>query len=908
MSISPGTRLGQYEVGGQLGVGGMGEVYRATDTKLKREVAVKVLPDSFAQDPERLARFQREAEVLASLNHPNIAAIYGLEDSGETRALILELVEGPTLQDRISQGAIPLDEALPIAKQIAEALEAAHEQGIIHRDLKPANIKVTPDGVVKVLDFGLAKALEPEVSEADAANSPTMSMTAAATRAGFILGTAAYMSPEQARGETVGPKADIWAFGVVLLEMLTGNSVFVGKTVSDTLAFVLTKEPDWTSLPSSTPAAIRRLLRRCLHKEPKQRLSAIGDARLDIDDARAGSDDVTPAAASVVQPALWQRPAIVSAALALALLAGGLGVRMATRPDVVQADLMRFVFTPQERLTFSASDADLVISADGRQVVHSSGSAGQRQLHLRPMDQLDGALLPGTGDNGGSPFISPDGQWIGFRRDATLLKVSILGGPEVTLTESPASIRGASWGSDDQIIFGTNRSGLFRVSGRGGDPEALTTVATEQGEFSHRWPFIIPDREAVLFVVGSSGDSGGTTPYMTSGQLAVLDLNTGETTRLALAGVSPRYVSTGHLVYAVPEGSVWAVPFDSASLEVTGNPVPLVEGVMVKTSGAANFSISDNGRLVFVSGGAATSRTLSWVDRDGGLEPLPALVPANYRSVDVSPDGNNLALELAEAGGEEADVWIHNLARGTLNRLTTDPAEDQTPLWTQDGRQVVFGSNRDGAPGIYRRNADGSGETERLFTARDAQDLIANSWSPDGETLVVVIRDDNQNDLAHLSVADEPALTSLTESDVLETRADLSPDGNWIAYSSTRSGRNEIYVERFPDLGARQLISTDGGRQPRWSPDGRELFYLTDDASRVMVVPIEAGIQLSVGIPDTVIEGLFWDFRGRSSYDVAPDGRLVIIRRGAEETVGASPGITVAINWFEELKARVPVP
>ena len=632
MSLEPGTTIGPYEVVAEIGRGGMGVVYRARDTNLDRDVAIKVLPEAFTSDPDRLARFEREAKVLASLNHPNIGAIYGLEKSGDTRALVLELVEGPTLAERIKQGPIPVDEALPIAKQIAEALEAAHEQGIIHRDLKPANVKVKDDGTVKVLDFGLAKAFQPEASDVSASMSPTISLTAAATQMGMVIGTAAYMAPEQARGKQVDRRADIFAFGVVLYEMLTGQRPFQGEDVSLTLAAVMTFEPDLDLLPEMSPT-LRTYLTRCLAKDPKERVRDIGDVRL----AMAGVFDVptslsveaSEAVRVVPQLQVWQRPISVALLVVASTAVVGLGVWALTRPDIMPADLMRFAIVPPDDapMNYLGGQPDIAISPDGTQIVYKGPNVGDNgpRLNLRSIDQLGGAPLRG-GEGGVGPFVSPEGEWVGFTHFTsanTLHKVSIFGGPPVTLTESPLPIIGASWGADDQIVFGTTTlgtgatgaSGLFRVSGGGGEPEALTTLDAEQGETSHTWPFIIPGRAAVLFVIGAG------TP-LTTGQLAVLDLDTTEVTRLGLSGVSPRYVSTGHLVYAAQDGSVRAVPFDTASLTLTGNPVPLVEGVTVKPTGAANFDISNNGRLVYALGASAGGNQLSfvWVDRDGREE------------------------------------------------------------------------------------------------------------------------------------------------------------------------------------------------------------------------------------------------------------------------------------------------
>ena len=578
MALEIGSQLGHYDVTALIGEGGMGQVYQATDTKLNRQVALKILPELFASDPDRLARFQREAQVLASLNHPNIGGIHGLEESDGVKALVLELVEGPTLADLIGQAPMPIEVALPIAKQIAEALEAAHEAGVIHRDLKPANIKVKDDGTVKVLDFGLAKALDTE-HDGDPSQSPTL--TAAATRMGVIMGTAAYMAPEQAKGKVADRRSDVWAFGCVLYEMLTGRRMFEGDDLSEVMADVIKSEPDWDLLPAGFSPVLSTYLRRCLEKDPRERIRDIGDVRL----AMSGAFDATtpPSVGLLETPTtvpplqVWQQP-IPAAAAALAIAAiTGLAVWAATRPEVLEPDVMRFAIAPPATapLHLPGNGRELAISHDGTQIVYQGGSpGGVLQLNLRTIDQLDGAPIRGT-DGGALPFVSPDGEWIGFTstNGRTLFKVSIFGGPPVTVTEFSNRILGASWGADDRIIFGT-RGGLFRVSGGGGEPEVLTTLDAERGETGHLWPFVIPGREAVVFVIASGQPSQ-------TGELAVLDLDTAEIKSLGLAGVSPHYVSTGHLVYAAEDGSVRALPFDAATLEVTGNPVPLVENVVV---------------------------------------------------------------------------------------------------------------------------------------------------------------------------------------------------------------------------------------------------------------------------------------------------------------------------------------
>ena len=592
MALTVGSRLGHYDITALIGEGGMGQVYRATDTQLGRDVALKILPDAFAADPDRLARFQREAHVLASLNHPNIAQIHGIEKSEDTQALVLELVEGPTLADRIAKGPIPLDEALPIAKQIAEALEAAHEAGVIHRDLKPANIKVREDGTVKVLDFGLAKALD-TTPQGDPDQSPTL--TAAATQMGVILGTAAYMSPEQAKGRPVDRRADVWAFGAVLYEMLTGKRAFAGDDVSDTLAAVLRAEVNLDDLPEESSARLRPVLDACLQRDPKQRIHDVADVRLAMEGAFE-TPVLAPAEPTVATPLQsWQRPVVAFGIVAIAILVIGFAIWSLIRPG--PSDLMRFTIVPPNAapLTFGPYLRDLAISTDGTQIVYTGGSGADNQLIVRTFGQLDGAPLRG-GEGGEGVFMSPNGEWVGFvasQNGTTLQKVSILGGPPVTLIESNYFINGASWGHDDQIIFGTTTGGLRRVSGAGGESESLTTLDAEKGETNHSWPFIIPGREAVVFVISAGS-------RLTTGQLAVLDLDTGEVTGLGLAGVSPHYVSTGHLVYATEDGFLRAVGFDATSLDIIGVPVPLIERVVVKDTGAANFGISDNGRLVYV--------------------------------------------------------------------------------------------------------------------------------------------------------------------------------------------------------------------------------------------------------------------------------------------------------------------
>ena len=800
MALSPGSRIGHYDVTSLLGEGGMGQVWQATDTQLGREVALKILPDAFADDSDRLARFTREAQILASLNHPNIAAIHGIEEAEGTRALVLELVEGPTLADRISKGPIPVDEALPIAKQIAEALEAAHEAGVIHRDLKPANIKVRDDGTVKVLDFGVAKTFQIEAPEPNAARPAANELTVAATQMGMVIGTAAYMSPEQAKGSSVGKSADVWAFGVVFYEMVTGANPFAAESVSTTLARVIEREADWDVLPHSLSPILVTFLRRCLAKEPKQRVHDVVDVRLAIE----GAFDVPASppiglpdpSAEVPRRQGVPRPRAVALA-GLALLVVGGFVLMATvgREPTVAPDLIRFAIAPLDSAPFATGRTrpHLVISGDGTWVVYVGLTADGLRLHRRSFHQLDGVPLNGGGEGIG-PFASPNGEWVGFvrwRSTTTLRKVPILGGTSQMVTESPGNILGASWESDDQIIFGTDDAGLFGVSADGGEAEALTTLDTGHGEVSHTWPFIIPGQKAVVFVVN-------TAPASDTHQLAVLNLDTGEVTRLGLAGSSPHYVPTGHLVYATQAGFLYAVSFDPASQEVTGSPVRLVEGVAVTASGAAEFSVSDNGHLVYGLASAAEFRqSLVRLDSNGQQEPT-GLPQDDYINARLSPDGTQVSLR---GGGNALDLWVSDVERNTLSRLTTDPASDYMGMWSLDAERIIFSSNREGGRGLFSRSADGTGEIEPLVTIAEAQSLVLWGRPVDSERLVFSYQGSSGSDIVLFSLNGQRSLQPVLNSAANERFASVSPDGRWLAYESDETGDWEVYVQRFPDGG-----------------------------------------------------------------------------------------------------------
>ena len=722
MGLTTGSRLGPYEILSALGAGGMGEVYRARDTTLGRQVAIKVLPDAFAQDTERLARFEREAKTLASLNHPHIAQIYGLEQSSGVQALVMELVEGEDLSQRIARGPIPLDEALPIARQIAEALEAAHEQGIIHRDLKPANIKVTPDGVVKVLDFGLAKLAGPpeagryapmvvRPASADLTASPTITSPAMMTGVGVILGTAAYMAPEQAKGREADKRSDIWAFGCVLYEMLTGRRPFDGDDVSDTLANVLKIDPDWSVLPSEIPPAIRTLLQSCLTKDRRRRVADISTALFVLEKAASLAPPAgTVSAAPRPRRPLWRRVVTPVAAALVASAVVGAAVWFGTRP--IPPRVARFPLTTAsaDALSINGTDRDLAITPDGSRVVYV-GSGGA-ELLMRSLDQIEPIVVARGLVRG--VFVSPDGQWVGFiDNQRTLKKVAITGGPALTLTALDGGSRGATWAPEDTIIFATNNpaTGLQRVAAAGGEPTVVTRPNRDRGEADHLWPEILPGGRGVLFTM--TAVSGG----LDAAQIAVLDLDTGAQTIVLRGGSHAHYVSTGHLVYAAG-GALRAVAFDLSRREIQGTPVSVLPRVVTTTFGAGDYAVAADGTLVYVDTPSTTSgfgfggdRTLVWVDRAAREEPLAA-PPRAYMHPRLSPDGTRIAVYIHD---QQQDTWMWDLQRATLTRLTFTPGVDWFPLWTPDGKRIVFSSAGEGGSiGLFWMPADGTGKPERL--------------------------------------------------------------------------------------------------------------------------------------------------------------------------------------------------
>ena len=905
MPLSAGMRLGSYEILSALGAGGMGEVYRARDTRLDRDVAIKILPEAFAADAERVARFQREAKVLASLNHPHIAAIYGLEDAEGVKALVMELVEGDDLAQRLGRGAIPLDEALPIAKQIAEALEAAHEQGIIHRDLKPANIKLRPDGTAKVLDFGLAKALEPALTSADVAQSPTIT-SPAMTRMGVILGTAAYMSPEQAKGRAADRRSDMWAFGCVLYEMLTGKRAFRGDDVSDTLAAVLRGEPDWSALAPETSAPVRRLLRRCLVKDVKGRIGDASIARIEIDDVQSGAH----IDGEVVQQTPRRRERLVwaSALVLVALIAAGAMAWMRERASVPSLRRARFTITLPRGDLFSSLNRLVALSPDGTVIVYT---ANQR-LHLRAMDTLEAVPIHGTettGTGGGeSPFFSPDGQWIGYWQSYQFKKVSITGGAPMVLCSAQSRPQGASWTAENTILYGQGAEGIWRVSGDGGKPENIVKVDAGQSVSA---PQLLPRGRAILFTL--------TRKDVDAGQIVVQSLDTGMRHVVLERGADARYLPTGHLVYALGS-TLLAVRFDMATLAVTGGPVPLVEDVALTPDGLlAHFAVSNEGTLVYVprdavAGGAGGQRTLVWVDRQGREAPIKA-PPRPYVYPRLSPDGTRIALTIAD---QEHDIWIWDLVRETpLTRLTFGPAFEVGFAWTPpNGQSVIFSSGAlpgFGASNLFRRAADGTGPVEQL--AQDTAAIGPLAVTPDGKGLIFSRRPPaggaaaDRADLMLLPLVGDRRPKPLVQTAKTEGFGEISPDGHWLAYQSNESGQFEIWVTPFPNVTTgKWQVSTSGGTQPLWARNGQELFY--ESMGALMRVSPTSGSTFVTGLPSKLFDtaGFFIPGVPGRLYDVTSDGRRFLMTKASRAADAPAPSARLVLvqHWFEEVKRRAP--
>jgi len=868
----------------------MGEVYRARDSRLNRDVALKVLPPVFAADPDRRMRFEREARTLATLNHPHIAQIYGIEESpagsgassGPVPALVMELVEGQDLSARIARGPVSPEEALPIARQIAEALEAAHALGIVHRDLKPANIKVTPDGTVKVLDFGLAKALDPVDAGADHSSAATITSPAQTTR-GVILGTAAYMAPEQAKGRPVDKRADIWAFGCVLYELLTGERAFQGEDTTDTIAAIVTRDPDWTRLPPAVPPAILRLLRRCLVKDRRNRLPDIAAARLELDDAQLESGvgrQSGPAAPVVAKPGRWSLVLAMVVAAVLGALAGRWFTPEAPPPAGIPT--VRFAVAPADLDTSGNSSPE--ISPDGTQLafVARPRAGGAAAIYVHDLTTGSTRRIDGT-DGAASPIWSGDGQSLGYVAGGRLLRTETTGGTPRAIVNVQQAFVGAAWNRDDAIVVSL-RYGFFRVPAGGGEPVQITTLDRSRQENSHRWPQFLPDGQRFLFVA-RSGRPDRSAAYVgfLDGQLPV---------RLMETSSQVRYAPSGHLLWTA-DGSLLARPFDATTLRLSGEPTRLADGVRAEPNGMrARFSVSPTGVLVHQVLDAPRS-VLRWYDRSGHAQGTvgPAERISNHR---LSPDATRVVIDASDNPKGGRSVWLVDVASGNRSRVTFGESDDWQPIWSRDGTRVQFGSYRNGTLDLYQRPASGATPDALLLASEVQKD--PSDWSNDGATVLFTENTaERLGDVVAVNVQ-TGARTVIAATEAVEQRARFSPDDRWVAYVSTEAGRAQVYVQPFPPTGAKWQITTDGGVEPKWSGDGKELFYLAPGRG-IAVVSVDTTATFTYG-PPTVLVPLrsIGAAGGAQLFDVTSDGRRFLVREPAEAADPAAP-MHVILNW-----------
>ncbi len=866
-TLSPGSRLGPYEIVAALGAGGMGEVYRARDSQLNRDVAIKVLPAVLAGDAQYMARFEQEAQVLAQLNHPNIAAIYAVERG----ALVMEFVEGANLC-----GPLPLEDAIPIARQIAAGLEAAHERGIVHRDLKPANIRITPSGVVKLLDFGLAKSPDDAASmpELNSAVSPTPSP--AVTLAGMIVGTAAYMSPEQARGKPVDKRADIWAFGVVLYEMLTGSRPFVGETIAATVASVLKDTPDWNKLPRETPPHIRRLLVRCLRKDANTRLRDIGEARVLLDEL--GEPSAAEPAAARPPRRIWLAWVAVAAIVAVATAV------LWPRPAAQEPPAVRFFVAPPGKASFSGVSLP-ALSPDGRHLAFVAETDSHPQLWIRDLDAIEARPLPAT-DGAADPFWSPDSRFVGFFVPGALKTIAIAGGPAVRLCNAPDG-RGGSWNQNNVIVFTPSYGApLFRVPAAGGTPSPVTTLEAPARETSHRFPWFLPDGRHFLFTA-RSGSPEKTAVYAG-------DLESKER-RLVIAAASNAVYSPPGVLLFMRRNTLMAQRFDAPRLRTIGEPLPVAEHVnYVEGTAQGQFSVSQTGVLAYSSGGGSLRSQLTWFNRSG--QPLGTVGPAAVMQAAVlAPNGKSVVVDRLDPALGTYDLWLLDLAHGTESRLTFDPGNDMFPVWSPDGSRILFTSNRGGGYGLYQKAANGAGKEQLLYEAGGV--TLPTDWSADGRFAIF----DNatskaEDDVWVLPLASDRKAFPFLQADFGELHAKLSPDGHWLAYESNETGEAEVYVQPFPSADGKWQVSAQGGTRPLWSHDGTELFYVSTD-SKIMAVPVKAGAKFEHGIPQALFPVRM---PPASPFDISRDGKRFLILNGADPESDAP--MTLVVHWDAALK------
>lgn len=918
-----GKKLGAYEVQALLGAGGMGEVYQARDERLDRAVALKVLPEEYSGDPERLARLQREARMLAALNHTNIAAIHGLEESGGKLFLVLELAEGQTLAERLKRKRLPLEEALDFARQIADGLEAAHEKGIVHRDLKPANIKITPDGKVKILDFGLAKVFREPAMEAGAGGELTL--TEQMNPPGAILGTAAYMSPEQAKGKPVDKRSDVWAFGCVLYECLAGTRAFHGETTTDVLAAILKSNLDWAALPASTPSRLKDLLQLCLQKDAKDRLHDIGDARIELQQLMAQPEEGAPAAAARTR----LRPSwLLAASLAgtvVGLVLGAVAARFflpklpGDSPPAVRSILevepghwLEGQRRPPPTGTDQPTRTAMAVASDGRFIVYSAvstnaGSQEQARLFLRRLAELQARPIPGT-EGGSSPVLSPDDKWIGFWAGGKLTKVPVDGGVPAALAEVPLPF-GFSWSGPDSIVLTLREeSGLVRVSASGGAPEVLTTPDRAQGEYSHRLPFCLPEGQGILFTIMEHG-------HDPQPRVAVLD-RTGKRRVLLKNGADARYLPTGHLVF-LRQGTLMVAAFDVKRLEVTGQAVPAVAGVgqalnmgnSIFDTAAGQFCVSASGMLVYVAGGVLPDmqNSLVWVDHEGKPETL-AQFTGPFFGPRLSPDGRRIAYSTL---GMAINAWVYDVERGTATRLVAEGRAGWL-VWSPDGQRLIFAWQKDGADRICWQAADGSAPMEPIL--ENDRPRFPASWSPDGETLAFVEAREHGTDICLLHLRDR-TVTPFLNSQSEELHPAFSPDGRWLAYTSEETGRPEVYMQAVPGPGRKLRISDQGGSQPLWARDGKTLFYRAVSVSgpfwssdAVWAADLQTGQDLQVGKPRRIFSRP--GYQGGTpvgSWDISPDGKRFVMVQTEVRRAQPISGMILVQNWRDEVRRLAPV-